>query len=203
MLALIVVAHPSPASLSHAMAQVAQKVLSSHGYTVALHDLYAERFDPVQPSGESANTASSDPRVEQHCDELARADLIVICHPNWWSQPPAILKGWIDQVFRLNTAYGYPPGVGFEGLPIGLLKARYALIFNTSNTPPAREQAVFGDPLETLWKTSVFALCGVNNAIRRMYAPVAGSDASERAAWLAEVEALVSGAADSRAIAAH
>ena len=203
MLALIVVAHPSPASLSHAMAQVAQNVLRSRGYTVALHDLYAEQFNPVQPSGESANTASTDPLVEQHCDELARADLIVICHPNWWSQPPAILKGWIDRVFRLNTAYGYPPGVGFEGLPVGLLKARHALIFNTSNTPLAREQAVFGDPLETLWKTSVFALCGVNNVIRRMYAPVEGSDASERAAWLAEVEALVSGAADSRAIAAH
>ncbi len=195
MLALIVVAHPSPASLSHAMAQVAQNVLLSRGYTVAWHDLYAERFDPVQPGGESANTASIDPLVERHCDELARADLIVICHPNWWSQPPAILKGWIDRVFRLNTAYGYPPGVGFEGLPVGLLKARHALIFNTSNTPLAREQAVFGDPLETLWKTSVFALCGVDSVVRRMYAPVAGSSVAQRAAWLAEVEVLIGEAA--------
>jgi NAD(P)H dehydrogenase (quinone) len=195
MLALIVVAHPGPASLSHAMAQVAQNVLLLRGYTVALHDLYRERFDPVQPGGESANTASTDPLVERHCEELARADLIVICHPNWWSQPPAILKGWIDRVFRLNTAYGYPPGVGFEGLPIGLLKARHALILNTSNTPLAREQAVFGDPLETLWKTSVFALCGVDSVVRRMYAPVAGSSAAQRAAWLAEVEVLIGEAA--------
>ena len=133
------------------MAHVAQHVLLSRGYTVALHDLYRERFDPVQPGGESANTASTDPLVEQHCDELARADLIVICHPNWWSQPPAILKGWIDRVFRLNTAYGYPPGVGFEGLPVGLLKARHALIFNTSNTPLARERAVFGGALKATW----------------------------------------------------
>ena len=195
MFALIVVAHPSPASLSHAMAQLAQRVLMSSGYTVALHDLYVERFDPVQPSGESTNTASVDPLIEQHCTELARADLIVICHPNWWSQPPAILKGWLDRVFRLNTAYGYPPGVGFEGLPVGLLKARHALIFNTSNTPLAREQAVFGDPLETLWKTSVFALCGVESIIRRMYAPVADSSAEQRAAWLADVQALVGEAA--------
>jgi NAD(P)H dehydrogenase (quinone) len=196
MFALIVVAHPSPTSLSHAMAQVTQNVLLSRGYTVALHDLYAEHFDPVQPGGESTNTASANPLVEQHCAELARADLIIICHPNWWSQPPAILKGWLDRVFRLNTAYGYPPGVGFDGLPVGLLKARHALVFNTSNTPLAREQAVFGDPLETLWKTSVFSLCGVESVIRRMYAPIAGSSAEQRAAWMAEVEALVRECAD-------
>ena len=115
--------------------------------------------------------------------------------PNWWSQPPTILKGWIDRVFRLNTAYGYPPGVGFEGVPVGLLKARHALIFNTSNTPLAREHAVFGDPLETLWKTSVFALCGVDSVVRHIYTPMAGSNAEQRAAWLAEVEALTRAAA--------
>ena len=26
------------------------------------------------------------------------ADGIVVVHPNWWGQPPAILKGWVDRV---------------------------------------------------------------------------------------------------------
>jgi NAD(P)H dehydrogenase (quinone) len=195
MYALIVVANPSTTSLSHAMASAAERVLIAHGYKIAFHDLYAERFDPVQPTGEAANTSSSSQLVEQHCSELSRADLILVFHPNWWGQPPAILKGWIDRVFRLNTAYAYPAGVGFEGVPLGLLRARHAMVFNTSNTSPEREATMFGDPLETLWKNCVFGLCGVTGVVRRMYTPVSGSTREQRAAWLAEVTALVEQAA--------
>jgi NAD(P)H dehydrogenase (quinone) len=195
MLALIVVANPSPNSLSHAMASATKRVLVTRDYEMAYHDLYAERFDPVQPTGEIGNVGSSNALVEEHCSELARADLIIIFHPNWWGQPPAILKGWIDRVFRLNTAYAYPPGVGFEGTPVGLLRARHAIVVNTSNTPAGREATVFGDPLETLWKNCVFGLCGVSSVIRRMYAPVSSSTAQQRATWLSEVTALVENAA--------
>jgi len=195
MLALIIVANPSPHSLSHAMASAAERVLVARGYEIAYHDLYAEHFDPVQPTGEGGNVGSSNVLVEQHCSELARADLILVFHPNWWGQPPAILKGWIDRVFRLNTAYAYPPGVGFEGVPVGLLRARLAIVVNTSNTSAEREALAFGDPLEMLWKNCVFGLCGVSSVIRCMYAPVSGSTAQQRAAWLSEVTALVENAA--------
>lgn len=193
---MLVVANPSPTSFSHAMATEARQTLSALGYETAVHDLYAERFDPVQPTGEQCNTQSSAPTVEQHCDELARADLILLFHPNWWGQPPAILKGWVDRVFRLNTAYGYAPGVDPEGVPVGLLKARHALVFNTSNTPAEREAAVFGDPLEALWRHCIFGLCGVSSLVRRMYAPATGSTAAQREAWLTEVRTLVQQAAD-------
>jgi NAD(P)H dehydrogenase (quinone) len=191
MFALSVVANPNPHSLSHSMAAAAQRVLLARGHEVAAHDLYAECFDPVQRTGESANTSSSDRLVEQHCAELAAADLILVFHPNWWGQPPAILKGWIDRVFRLDTAYGYPPGVPPEGVPVGLLRARCAIVVNTSNTPAEREAAAFGDPLETLWKACVFGLCGVSRVVRRTCGPVSGSTEQQRAAWLAEVAALV------------
>lgn len=191
MLALIVVANPGTNSLSHAMAAEARRVLVARGYKIAFHDLYAEHFDPIQPTGEDGNTGSSNVLVEQHCSELARADLILVFHPNWWGQPPAILKGWIDRVFRLNTAYGYPAGVGFEGVPVGLLRARAAIVINTSNTPAEREAAAFGDPLETIWKNCVFGLCGITNVARRMFAPVSGSTEQQRAAWLREIALLV------------
>ena len=177
------------------MAFAAGRALVARGYEIAAHDLYSERFDPVQPTNEDGNTGSSNMLVEQHCAELARADLILVFHPNWWGQPPAILKGWIDRVFRLNTAYAYPPGVGFEGVPTGLLRARHAIVINTSNTPTEREATTFGDPLETLWKNCVFGLCGVSSVMRRMYAPVSGSTTEQRAVWLAEVTALVENAA--------
>jgi NAD(P)H dehydrogenase (quinone) len=189
--ALLVLAHPSAGSFSHAMAGAAGEALRARGYQLAAHDLYAERFDPVQPTPEAGNRASADPLVEKHCAELAAAELILVFHPNWWGQPPAILKGWIDRVFRPGVAYDYPRGAGPEAPAIGLLRARAALVFNTSNTAAGREAAVFGDPLEGLWKNCVFGLCGVAAFERRMFGPMASSTAGERDAWLAEVRALV------------
>jgi NAD(P)H dehydrogenase (quinone) len=193
--ALLVVAHPSKVSFSHAMLDVAVRVLIARGYACAVHDLYEEGFNPVRPKPESGNTVSDDPLVERHCYELKEADLILVFHPNWWSQPPAILKGWVDRVFRLGTAYEYPQGTGFEDVPVGLLRAKHALVFNTSNTPETREAAVFGDPLEALWRISIFGLCGVSSVHRRMFGPVAGSTVEQRESWLSEVRAVITNAA--------
>ena len=191
--ALLVVANPSGTSFSHAMASAAGDVLRSREYELMRHDLYAEQFDPVQPTGEAENTRSSDPLIELHCRDLVEASLILVFHPNWWGQPPAILKGWIDRVFRPGVAYDYPSGVGPEGAAIGLLRAKAAMVFNTSNTPKEREASVFGDPLETLWNRCIFALCGVTRFERRTFGPVASSTAAQRDAWLSEVRSVVSG----------
>jgi NAD(P)H dehydrogenase (quinone) len=189
---LLVIANPGSSSFSHAMAQAAREVLDRRGWAAQYHDLYEEHFDPVQRVSESGNRSSGDELVERHCVDLASADLILVFHPNWWGQPPAILKGWIDRVFRPGVAYDYPPNTGYDGVPIGLLKARCAMVFNTSNTPRDREAAVFGDPLQTLWKNCVFDLCGVPRFERRVFGPMASSTAEQRGQWLNEVAALVS-----------
>jgi len=71
--------------------------------------------------------------IKRHCEEFGQADGIIIIHPNWWGQPPAILKGWIDRVIRTGIAYEFKEGDSGEGIPKGLLKAGAAMIFNTSN----------------------------------------------------------------------
>jgi putative NADPH-quinone reductase len=188
--ATIIVGHPSTSSFSHALAAAAQQVLVERGYIVHYHDLYAERFEPVLLGSESANVLSDDPLVEQHCAEIAAADLIVICHPNWWGQPPAILKGWIDRVLRPGVGYDYRDGSPAD-VPVGLLRARAALVFNTSNTPADRKLAVFGDPLETIWRNCVFGFCGVRRFARRVFGPVFGSTPEVRSHWLVEAADLV------------
>jgi len=49
------------------MAGIAAEVLRAADYELMSHDLYAERFDPVQPTGEAENRASADELVEAHC----------------------------------------------------------------------------------------------------------------------------------------
>jgi len=191
---LIVLAHPDPASFNRALAGAATQAARERGHAVVLHDLCAEAFDPILPAGESSKTATLAPWLRRHCEELAAADGIVVVHPNWWGQPPAILKGWIDRVVRPGVAYSFEEGDGGEGVPIGLLRARTAVVFNTSNTPAEREQQAFGDPLESIWKRCVFDLCGVKDVRRRTYSLVVTSTPEMRTSWLADAMDLVSSA---------
>jgi len=186
----VILAHPGPESFNHAIAATVVQALAENGHTVAFHDLYAEHFDPVLPYAEIPRDAPLDPVIARHCSEIATADGIVIIHPDWWGQPPAILKGWIDRVIRPGIAYRFREGDNGEGIPEGLLAAKAALVFNTANTPAERERAVFGDPLERLWKDCIFSFCGVPVVHRRMFAVVVTSSAEERAGWLAEAAAL-------------
>ena len=60
-----------------------------------------------------------------------------------------------------------------------------------SNTSAKREDEVFGDPLQLLWKNCVFDLCGVPAFYRKMYRIIVTSTLEERKAWLADVRAVV------------
>jgi len=188
---LIILAHPRKGSFNHAVANTAKGCIHDNGYNVIFHDLYAEKFDPVLPYTEILRDAEIDPVVEKHCNELSQAQGIVIVHPNWWGQPPAILNGWIDRVIRAGIAYKFLEGDQGEGVPVGLLKAEKALVFNTSNTPDKREQEVFGDPLETLWKNCIFGLCGLKEFYRKNYGVVVTSTPEEREEWLEDVKKVV------------
>ena len=188
---LVLLAHPDPASFNHAIADAVCSRIKENGHRLIFHDLYRERFDPVLSVAEIPAEAELPPGIDAHCRELARADGIVIIHPNWWGQPPAVLKGWVDRVFRPGVAYRFLEGDAGAGIPVGLLKARSAMVFNTANTPAQRERTVFKDPLELLWRNCIFDLCGVTDCYRKMFTVVVTSTAAERALWLAEVTAAI------------
>jgi len=186
----VILAHPREGSFNHAVAGEVTATLRESGHHVTFHDLYAEGFDPLISNNEIARDASLPPLVAEHCREIAEAEGIVIVHPDWWGMPPAILKGWVDRVMRPGVAYRFLETDSGEGIPEGLLPARSALVFNTSNTPVVREQEAFGDPLERLWKDCIFAFCGVPVFRRRMFCVIVTSTEEQRKAWLLEVRDL-------------
>jgi putative NADPH-quinone reductase len=85
------------------------------------------------------------------------------------------------------VAYKFIDGDSGEGVPVGLLKAQTAIVFNTSDTSEKREEEVFGDPLELIWKNCIFDLCGIKNFKRKMFRIVVTSSSKEREGWLEEV----------------
>jgi putative NADPH-quinone reductase len=86
------------------------------------------------------------------------------------------------------VAYRFLEGDNGEGIPVGLLKAQTAVIFNTGNTPLEREVSVFSDPLQSLWQTCILEFCGVKNVVRRLFGVVISSTPEQRQKWLEEVK---------------
>jgi putative NADPH-quinone reductase len=187
----VILSHPDRRSFNHAIAHAACRALQRGGHTVCFHDLCEEGFDPLLPASELDMKAPPPAEIARYCEELRRADGLVIVHPNWWGQPPAAMKGWIDRVFRPGVAYEFQAGDGGEGVPVGLLQARTAVVFNTSNTPTEREMEAFGDPLDRLWKTCIRGFCGVTNVVRETFSVVIASTPEQRAGWLRRVEQIV------------
>ncbi len=191
MIISVILAHPYKYSFNHAIAETVTTSLQEAGHAVFFHDLYEERFDAPITGNELATGTTTDPLVAQHIAEIQEADGIVIIHPNWWGMPPAILKGWVDRVLRNGVAYQFDEDDDGSGVPKGLLRAKAAIVFNTANTPEERENTVFGDPLETIWKNCIFDFCGVKTFHRKVFRVIAGSTAAERAGWLAEAREIV------------
>jgi putative NADPH-quinone reductase len=189
---VVVAAHPEPASFTLALAREVARTAAAAGVQVVFQDLYSDGFDPRMPATEVGTTEFADGLTRRYASEVLAADALVLVHPVWFFQVPAILKGWVDRVLREGVVYE----LGAGGASVGLLKARFALVVNTANSREPVEAAL-GDPLERFWREVVLGPAGVTDVARVRCAKVQGSSAEEREAWLAEV-----GAATERLVAA-
>lgn len=188
---LVLLAHPDKGSFNHAIAQACVDQLHADGHEPLLQDLYADGFDPLLGKDEATRGATIDESVDRQSRELIDYDGVIVVHPNWWGMPPAILVGWVDRIVRAGVAYRFVEGDNGEGVPVGMMKAKFAIVFNTSNTEETREQEVFGDPLQTIWDNCIFRFCGVKNVERKVFRIIVTSTLEQRKAWLEETKAIV------------
>ena len=115
--ALIVVAHPDPRSLTHAVAARLAEGVSLAGHSAEIADLMAEGFNPrftatdhavhLKQAAPSADVLAEQARID--C-----ADALVLVYPVYWWSMPGLLKGWIDRVFINGWAYDEVPGGKLE-----------------------------------------------------------------------------------------
>lgn len=130
MLAVVVVAHPSSASLTHAAAARAEAGLQAAGHEVVVLDLYAVGFRAAMSAAEREDyhgeVPITDPVVAEHAALVSRAATLVFVYPTWWSGLPAMLKGWLERVmvpgvgFVLNERGKVRPGLTNVGRLIGI-----------------------------------------------------------------------------------
>jgi len=191
MKASVILAYPFGLSFNHAIFGAVVASFTAAGVETIGHDLYQEGFDPVMTVGELGKEESTDPLVRRYAAELLESGCLVFIHPNWWGQPPAIMKGYIDRVIRPPYACDVEIDGSGSSVVEGRLSGRIGVVFNTSNTEAGREENYFHDPLESIWKRCVFGFCGIEDSRRRMFRIVETSDETQRRLWLDEVRDII------------
>ncbi len=128
--ALIVVTHPDPNSLTHALASEVATGAREAGHSAEIADLAAEGFDPRFTARDHAVHLLRDmPPAEVLAEQtrIDRADVLVLAYPVYWWSFPALLKGWIDRVFINGWAYEEVQGSAtvkkLRHLPVVLMAA--------------------------------------------------------------------------------
>jgi len=110
---LVVFAHPRRKSFTGELLEALVTGLSEAGHETEIADLYAEGFNPILDERAFARETAMDldaPLPAEIATEQARLDRcegLVFLYPFWWSDVPAILKGWFDRVWTYGYAYAY------------------------------------------------------------------------------------------------
>jgi len=126
--------------------------------------------------------------VVKTCQEqLLWADHLVFVFPTWWTNMPAMLKGFIDQVFATDVAYRYQSG---KALPEQLLKGKTARILVTMDAPVWWNRWVTKAPQTHALKKGTLEFCGVKPVKVTVFDRVRDATPVKREKWLETVHEL-------------
>ncbi|GAB6119593.1 NAD(P)H-dependent oxidoreductase [Dysgonomonas termitidis] len=110
---LIVYSHPSKDSYTFQILEQLKALLAIQKWDVKVSDLYAMDFQSNMTEKEYQRESFAkiempipDDIIAEH-EKIEEADCIIFLYPVWWSDCPAILKGWFDRVYSVGYAYGH------------------------------------------------------------------------------------------------
>lgn len=106
-------AHPSKKSFTWEVLCAFQQGLLDAGHTVEIGDLYEMNFCAEMDEAQYRRETNLDVNaplpedVKKEQEKIERAEGLAFIYPVWWSDCPAILKGWFDRVWSYGYAYVY------------------------------------------------------------------------------------------------
>lgn len=172
---VVIYGHPRETSLCQSLAEAYADAAVANGHDVEWLRLHELDFDPNERGQEL------EPCLEEALLRIKEADHLVIVHPVWWGSAPALLKGFLDRVFR--------PGFAFrqrkeDGLWEGLLSGRTADLLVTMDTPPWIFRTLLGAPAIRALRDATFAFSGIKPTRTKSFGPVHQSTPAQRTKWL-------------------
>lgn len=159
---LIVFTHPNHESLNWAFLEAVKKGIekSAGEHEIQVLDLYAERFNPVLVFNKEKRRRDmhKDPALEKYREQIRWADRLVFIYPIFWGRPPAMLLGYIDQIFASNFAYKNLPGRIY---PEGLLSGKSVVCISTMKGPANYIFLTLGNAHKNLMRKALFNFVGI------------------------------------------
>jgi putative NADPH-quinone reductase len=183
---LILQGHPDTRvrHLCHALADAYAKGAKAAGREVRLIEI-AKLDLPLLRSAEEWKSEPP-PHVKAAQDDILWADHLVLIYPLWLGTMPAIVKCFLEQVFRETFAFGE----GARALFDKPLKGRSARIVVTMGMPASIYRWYFGAHSLKGLETSFFRFLGFGPVRDTLLGLVENVGQRKRARWLAKMETL-------------
>jgi len=158
---LVVYTYPNHKSLNYAFSQQVMKGSKENANIkgIQMLDLYDEGFNPLLVFNEQKRRRDMhiDPELEKYRQQIKWADKLVFIYPIWWGRPPAMLLGYIDQMFASNFAYKDKKGL----FPEGLLKGKSVVCISTMKGPTNYPMLWLNNAHKILMKKALFNFVGI------------------------------------------
>ena len=185
----VVLVHPKADSFNAALCAALCDGLRDAGHEADVADLYAEGFDPVLRGPELTPPGIGRlPRdVTDYQRRILRAHALAFVYPVWWFGTPAMLKGFVDRVFREDFAFCFTAGGRVRGL---LLHEKALVICTTGVTESRYRQFHYGRPMERAFDAWTLRGCGVRQVKRVLLHDVVDADDATRTGYLLRVRQL-------------
>ncbi len=186
---VIVQGHPDPGGgrYGHALAQAYLEGATEAGHEVDILPVAEFDFPLLRTKQDFEGT--DPPEVIVRCQQaIKRADHLVIIHPLWLGSMPALLKGFLEQVFRPGFAFGKPEKPGRPGAK--LLRGKSARVIVTMGMPGFAYRWFYRAHAVKSMERNILAFTGFGPIHRTLIGMVEARDDAGRTKRLAEVRKL-------------
>lgn len=180
----IVQGHPDPEGnhLCHGMADAYASGARDGGHTVRLIDIARITFPLIRSEHDFVDVVPPDD-IRDAQEAIRESEHLVFVYPLWLGTMPALMKGFLEQVFRYDFAFE-PRDTGFFKK---LLKGRSARIVVTMGMPVIAYRRFFGAHSLKSFERNILKFAGIKPVRESLYGMVDSADDDTRKSWLAEL----------------
>lgn len=188
---VIIQGHPDPAGhhLLHALADAYAEAAIAAGHEVRRIDVANLEF-PLLRTQEDFEKGAVPPALVGPKDDMRWAEHWVVLFPLWHATMPALLKGFLEHIFRPGFAMAYATdaagGRDASHFPKRLLVGRSARIVVTMGMPVLFYRWYFGAYGVRAFERSMLRFAGMK-PIRESFYGLAFADDKKRARWIEDM----------------
>ncbi len=179
----VIQGHPDPAGrhLLHAIADAYASAAAAAGHEVRRIDVATLEF-PLLRTQSDFETGAMPPALATPREDMHWAEHWVFLFPLWHGTMPALLKGFLEHIFRPGFAMEYKK----KGFPKRMLAGRSARIVVTMGMPVLLYRWYFGAYGIRAFERSMLSFVGIKPIRESLYG-LAFADERKRARWIEDM----------------